>query len=42
MPISTADAQIAAICRVHKARCATRTVKDFAHTVLELIDPWTD
>lgn len=42
MPISTADAQIAAICRVHAARCATRNVEDFAHTGIELINPWQD
>lgn len=40
-PISTADAQIAAICLAHDATCATRNVKDFAHTGIELIDPWT-
>ena len=39
-PISTADAQIAAICLSHGAICATRNVKDFAHTGIELVDPW--
>ncbi|HLT67145.1 MAG TPA: type II toxin-antitoxin system VapC family toxin [Microbacterium sp.] len=39
-PISTADAQIAAICLAHDAACATRNVKDFAHTGVELVDPW--
>lgn len=39
-PISTADAQIAAICLAHDATCATRNVKDFARTGVELIDPW--
>ncbi|GAA1456267.1 type II toxin-antitoxin system VapC family toxin [Nocardiopsis exhalans] len=39
-PISTADAQIAAICLAHDATCATRNVKDFAHTGVEIIDPW--
>ena len=39
-PISTADAQIAAICLVHRATCATRNVKDFVHTGVELVDPW--
>lgn len=39
-PISTADAQIAAICLVHDATCATRNVKDFEHTGVALIDPW--
>ncbi|MCS6711151.1 type II toxin-antitoxin system VapC family toxin [Brachybacterium sp. EF45031] len=41
-PISTADAQIAAICLAHDAVCATRNVKDFAHVGLELIDPWAE
>ena len=40
LPISTADAQIAAICRAHGASCATRNTKDFAQTGIELIDPW--
>lgn len=39
-PISTADAQIAAICLAHSATCATRNVKDFAHTGVDLLDPW--
>lgn len=39
-PISTADAQIAAICLTHGATCATRNVKDFQHTGVELVDPW--
>lgn len=39
-PISTADAQIAAICLAHSATCATRNVKDFVHTGVELVDPW--
>ena len=39
-PISTADAQIAAICLAHGATCATRNVKDFEHTGVELVDPW--
>jgi len=38
--ISTADAQIAAICLAHGATCATRNVKDFVHTGVELVDPW--
>jgi predicted nucleic acid-binding protein len=41
LPISTADAQIAAICRAHNATCATRNIKDFAHTGVELVDPWS-
>lgn len=39
-PISTADAQIAAICKLHNAPCATRNIKDFQHIGLELINPW--
>ena len=39
-PISTADAQIAAICLAHDATCATRNAKDFAHTGIDLINPW--
>lgn len=39
-PISTADAQIAAICLAHGATCATHDVKDFQHTGVELVDPW--
>ncbi len=41
VPISTADAQIAAICLAHQATCATRNVKDFVHTGVELVDPWS-
>lgn len=40
-PISTADAQVAAICLVHDATCATRNVKGFEHTGVALVDPWT-
>lgn len=40
VPISTADAQTAAICLAHGATCATRNVKDFQHTGVELVDPW--
>jgi len=40
-PISTADAQISAICLAHDATCATRNVKDFAHTGVALVDPWS-
>ena len=40
VPVSTADAQIAAICLAHGATCATRNVKDFQHTGVELVDPW--
>ena len=34
------DAQIAAICRTRAATCATRNTKDFAHTGIDLVDPW--
>lgn len=40
-PISAADAQIAAICLAHGATCATRNIKDFAHTGVKLVDPWS-
>lgn len=40
LPISTADAQTAAICRAHGASCATRNTKAFAQTGIELINPW--
>ncbi|MFD4420772.1 type II toxin-antitoxin system VapC family toxin [Agromyces sp. NPDC058484] len=40
LPISTADAQIAAICRAHSATCATRNTKDFVETGIELLNPW--
>lgn len=39
-PISTADAQIAAICLTHDAICATQNTKDFADTGVDLLDPW--
>ncbi|WP_131746244.1 type II toxin-antitoxin system VapC family toxin [Frankia sp. Cppng1_Ct_nod] len=42
LPVSTADAQIAAICRSYSAGLATRNAKDFVHTEVELIDPWHD
>ena len=41
LPISTADAQIAAICWTRGATCATRNTADFAGTGIELIDPWS-
>lgn len=40
-PIHTADAQIAAICRAHGATCATRNVKDFDGTGVDVVNPWT-
>lgn len=42
LPISTADAQIAAICLDRGATCATRNLRDFALTGIELVDPWRD
>ena len=40
IPISMADAQIAAICRAQRAVCATRNAKDFVHTGVQVINPW--
>ncbi|MGH3319228.1 MAG: type II toxin-antitoxin system VapC family toxin [Streptosporangiaceae bacterium] len=39
-PITISDAQIAAICRAHHATLASRNVKDFEDTGVEVIDPW--
>ena len=39
-PISTSDAQIAAICRVLNARLATRDTSDFTGIGVNLINPW--
>lgn len=39
-PVAVADAQIAAICRSRRATLATRNVKDFADTGVEIVDPW--
>jgi predicted nucleic acid-binding protein len=39
-PIKTADAQIAAICLVHRATLATRNTGDFTDTGIDLINPW--
>jgi predicted nucleic acid-binding protein len=39
-PISQADAQIAAIARVHRAELATRNLADFADCGIKLVDPW--
>ncbi|MCF8571543.1 type II toxin-antitoxin system VapC family toxin [Gordonia sp. HY002] len=41
LPISTPDAQIAAICRANGAVCATRNEKDFAETGVQVLNPWT-
>lgn len=40
LPISMADAQIAAICRANRAVCATRNVKDFEATGVDVANPW--
>ncbi len=40
-PIVMADAQIAAICRKLGATLATRNVKDFEATGVEVVDPWS-
>jgi len=34
------DAQIAAICRLHRAALATRNVSDFRETGIGVINPW--
>lgn len=39
-PIGAADAQIAAICRARAAMLATRNIKDFEETGVELVNPW--
>ena len=39
-PIGPLDAQIAAICLVHGATLATRNVKDFDGTGVDVVDPW--
>lgn len=39
-PIGLADAQIAAICATRYATLATRNIKDFTDTGVELINPW--
>ena len=40
LPIDGFDAQIASICRAHRAVLATRNGKDFQHTGIDVIDPW--
>ena len=41
-PIDGFDAQIAAICRARDATLATRNVKDFHGTGIEVTNPWDD
>lgn len=40
-PMSAQDGMIAAIAAVHGGRLATRNIRDFTGTGLDLIDPWT-
>lgn len=40
LPIDGFDAQIASICRTHRAALATRNVRDFQDTGIAVIDPW--
>ena len=40
-PISQSDCQIAAIARSRGMAVATRNVRDFSETGVEVIDPWT-
>jgi len=40
LPIDGFDAQIASICHTHDAALATRNLKDFQDTGINLIDPW--
>ena len=39
-PISHADAQIAALARLHGAKLATRNMSDFGKCEIDLVDPW--
>jgi len=39
-PISQFDAQIAAICRLHRATLATRNIRDFLDCGIDVINPW--
>jgi toxin FitB len=41
-PINGFDALIASICRAHHAVLATRNVKDFEGTGIDLTDPWDE
>ena len=40
LPIDGFDAQIASICRAHRAALATRNSKDFQDTGIDVIGPW--
>ena len=39
-PLSQADGQIAAIVRSRSMSVATRNVRDFEHTGVDVVDPW--
>lgn len=41
LPITMADAQIAAICRARECALATRNVSDFEVTGIQVVNPWT-
>ena len=41
-PIAMADAQIAAVCRVHHCTLATRNGGDFERTGVTTVNPWSD
>ncbi|HMD45191.1 MAG TPA: type II toxin-antitoxin system VapC family toxin [Acidimicrobiales bacterium] len=41
-PINGFDAQVAAICRSHRAALATRNVKDFENTGIRVANPWAE
>ena len=41
LPIDGFDAQIASICCCRGAALATRNVRDFQDTGIDLVDPWT-
>ena len=40
LPIQGFDALIAGICLAHGAALATRNVKDFVETGIDIVDPW--
>ena len=39
-PMTAPDGMIAAIARVHSGQLATRNLKDFETTGLDLVSPW--
>lgn len=39
-PIDGFDAQISSICRTRRAALATRNIRDFENTGIDVIDPW--